>query len=120
MQSNVLHFKKLLLILLTFNVFDIFISLFTFIGPPPTDDKTPILLINKPAPAVPNKAPPRPETYPVIKQSLAIVCFKLTLACTQLLICVCTSDVTFVKYGNLYFVITLLKLVLLYDNILVL
>ena len=81
--------------------------------PPPVADNTPILLISNPAPATPNNAPPNAEQTPVIAQSLAIVCFKLTFACTQLLICVWTLPVNDVKYGKLYFVITLPKLTLL-------
>ena len=49
---------------------------------PPAVDNTPILLIINPAPTAPNNAPPKAEQTPVIEQSAAIVCFKLTLACT--------------------------------------
>ena len=59
-----------------------------------------------PAPAVPKTAPPIAETTPVIAQSDFIVWANDKFACTQLFNCVCTSDVTFVKYPNLYLVIT--------------
>ena len=101
---------------LILNVCELFISESTCTGPPPAVDKTPMLLIINALPATPKIPPPKAEQMPVIAQSDAIVCFKLTLACTQLLICVWTFPVNDVKYGKLYFVIALLKDVLLYET----
>ena len=98
------------------NICELSISLSTSTGPPPAVDKTPAALTTNPAPIAPSNAPPNALQTPVIAQSLAIVCFNETFACKPLLIWFCTSDVTFVKYDNLYFVIAELKEVLLYKT----